>query len=174
MAKTLSAGPFRLTGSYSYSKTTTLGGPVANSDSYSYSVTYTHGTGAGAAQYIYADLLSIAASGTTSLDLNAVAGTPLTDVFGDDITFAKVKLIYINLTTTTAAASITVGGNANGLINWVGAANDKIRIRNDGAFFLACKDATGYAVTAATGDILDITNESSTLAASVIVYIVGE
>ena len=177
MAKTLSTGPFRVSGSFSHTNSTTLGGSIPYTDSVSHSITLTSGTGASKANLLYADLLTINAGATTNLDL---AGG-LSDAFGDSFSFALIKIIYIELTTTTASTSINVGGHATAAFgNWITSAdtldNDQpaVKVKNNGVFYLACSDASGYAVTATTDDILTLKNNDGAAAATVKIVLVGE
>lgn len=177
MATSLTLSQISAAINYSFTNTTTFGISSSNSGAFSYSGSTTNGTGASAARYMYAATLTISASSSTNLDL---AGT-LTDLWGNTITFTKVKVIYVKNTTTTAATSIRVGGATSaGFANWIGSAGTfntdapYVSVRNGGAFLLACTDATGYAVTATTADILKITNDDSGASATVDVFIAGE
>ena len=58
-------------------------------------------------------------------------------------------------------------------INWVGDPTDKISVRPGGAFILIAPDATGYAVTAATGDLLKIANSAGTTSVTYDIIIIG-
>jgi hypothetical protein len=127
------------------------------------------GTGVGAADRIFTDTRTIAASGTDDLDL---AGS-LVDAFGATLTFVRVKGILV----VAAAANtnnVVVGGAAsNQFLTWVGSASDKVNVRPGGMLLLAATDATAYAVTAATGDLLRIANSSSGTSVTYDVVIVG-
>jgi hypothetical protein len=115
------------------------------------------GTGANQADRIFHDNDTIAPSGTKDWDLAGV----LLDPYGATITFARIKGIVI----AAAAANINnlIVGNAaaNGFLNWVGAATHVVNVRPGGIFALFAPDATAYAVTAATADILRITNSGA-------------
>lgn len=118
---------------------------------------FADGTGAGQANKVYGATRTLAATTSEDLDLNGV----LVDEFGTVITFTRVVAIFIQL--KTAGSTLLVGGAAaNQFINWVGDATDKVRIRTGAAakgwFGLWCDDATGYVVTAGTGDKLKIDN----------------
>lgn len=118
----------------------------------------TSGTGLGAADQVFSDTRTLTTSSSETLDL---AGS-LTNDLGATISFARIKMIFINVQTTTAGYTLEVGGNAsNQFINWVGDATDKIVVRGGGCFLLYTPDATAYAVTASTGDILKINNPSA-------------
>ena len=68
-----------------------------------------------------------------------------------------------------------VGGAAtNAFINWVGNATDIITVQPNGIFFLMNPTAGGYAVTAATGDILKIANSGAGTSVTYDIIIIGE
>lgn len=140
-----------------------------NSSNFGYSKSLANGTGASQADKIYLATGTISASATLSLDL---AGS-LTDIFGNTITLARVKILYFELQTTTSASSVLIGASTNPWVNWVSASGDKVRVRNGGCLFLCAPDATAYAVTAGTGDALDFVNEDGSNVATYRLAIVG-
>jgi hypothetical protein len=115
-----------------------------------------NGTAAGQADKIFHDQRTLAAAANEDLDLN---GAALSDAFNTTLAFVKVKGLIVS----AAAANpnpITLGGAAsNGFISWVGSATDKVSIRPGATFalFAGQADGTGYAVTAATADLLRVT-----------------
>ena len=121
-----------------------------------YIVNLASGTGAGQADKVFHDTRTLGASANEDLDLN---GAALTDAFGVGLAFVRIKGLFV----AAAAANpnpITVGGAAsNGFVSWTGAATDKVSVRPGGVFalFTGAADATGYAVTAATADLLRVT-----------------
>ena len=149
---------------------------ASNSSSYSWTKNLANGTGANQADKIYVVQTTLAASTAVNYDL---AGS-LVDMYGVTITFARIKVIYVELQTTTAASSILLGGHATvAMSNWITATPDldtaqpKVRIRNGGVFFLAAPDATAYAVTATTEDMLTITNADGAVTATYRMVLVG-
>ncbi len=129
------------------------------------------GTGAGQADKIFSDTRTIAASGSDDLDL---AGT-LLDAFGAAITMARVKALIV----TAAAANVNnvlVGGDAtNTFLTWVEAEPDAVVLRPGAtlALFAGEADATGYAVTATTGDLLRIRNAAGGSSVTYSIVIIG-
>ena len=114
------------------------------------------GTGANQADLIFHDQRTTDDTGE-ELDM---AGT-LTDKFGATITFARVKAILV-FAAAANTLDVQVGGSAsNGFNTWVGAAGDLVAVKPGGAFVLATGDATAYAVTASTGDLLKIAASAS-------------
>lgn len=128
------------------------------------------GTGAGKADKVFSDRRTIAASSSEDLDLAGV----LLDAFGAAITFARIKGLIV------AAAA----GNTNSVV--VGAAAETpwatllsstgtVTLR-PGAFVAVgtgAADATGYAVTASTGDLLKVANSSSGTSVTYDIHIIG-
>lgn len=177
MATTLAVNPIRVQVGWAFESTTSFGTNTTNNAGFSYSTSLANGTGAGAAQKLYAATVTQVGGNTTNYDLAA----GLTDLFGTSITFARFKVLYVHLTTTTTATSIKVGGHATAAVgNWITSAdtldNDQpaVRVRNGGILFLACTDATGYVVTATTDDLLTIVNEDGSNTATINLLIVGE
>ncbi|MFL1904765.1 hypothetical protein ACJWDR_37530 [Streptomyces tauricus] len=138
--------------------------------SLSRSLSLSSGTGAGKADRVFSDRRTLAASGTEDLDL---AGT-LVDAFGAAITFARIKGLVI------AAAA----GNTNNVL--VGAASGSpwatllnstgVVTLRPGAFLAVgtgVADATGYAVTATTADLLKIANSAAGTAVTYDIHIIG-
>lgn len=124
-----------------------------------------NGTGAGQADKVFSDQRTLTASSTEDLDLAGV----LTDAFGATITFARIKLILVEALATNVNNVVIGGAASNQFINWVGAATHQVVVRPGGFFVLGtgAADATGYAVTAGTGDLLRIGNSG---AGSSVVY----
>ena len=110
------------------------------------------GVAAGQLDKLFADSRTLAASATESLDL---AGS-LTDPLGQALSFAKVNVLMVRAAATNANDVVIGGAASNGFTSPFGAADDKIKIRPGGCVLLFC-DA-GYAVTAGTGDQLQIAN----------------
>lgn len=129
----------------------------------------TDGTGAaGTADKMYAATRTLGASGTEDLDMAGV----LTDQLGQALTFARIKLIRV-----TAAASNTNNVQvsrpaANGVPFFL-AAGDAVAVRPGGIFELAATDATAYPVTAATADLITVTNSGAGTSVTYSIVIVG-
>jgi len=151
-------------------------GNAVNSASFSWSSRLSNGTGASQADVIFVKQGTLAGAATLNVDL---AGGS-TDMYGNTITMARVKVIYVELTTDTTSTGLYVGGHTTAaLVNWISSAGTigtdqpKILVRNGGVFYLACTDATGYAVTATTADTLKLTNADGTNTATYKLAIVG-
>jgi len=126
-----------------------------------------NGNSADQADLIWHDRRTVAGSGSDSLDL---AGS-LTDAYGNMLTFARVKAIMITAALENTTNLVIGGANSNAWATWVGDASDVVIVRPGGVFFLAAPDATAYAVTADSGDVLRIANSGGTDAVYDIVLI---
>lgn len=126
------------------------------------------GTSADQANNIFTDTRTLTASSTEDLDLAGV----LTNAFGATLTFTKIKGIIIEASSANTN-NVLVGGDANGLAGWVGNVNDLIVVRPGGIFAIYAPDSTGYAVTASTGDILQIANSSSGTSVTYNIIVIG-
>lgn len=124
-------------------------------------ITISNGAGANACNQLYHSEGSIAAGGNTTIDL---AGS-LTNQFGTTITFARIKLLYLKNISSTAGTTIRARSGASNGWNTAFAATGPI-INKDGFLLLYAADATGYTVTAATGDIFRIDNNDGANAAA--------
>lgn len=127
------------------------------------------GTGANQADKLYSATRTLTASSAEDLDL---AGT-LTDAFGSVITFARVKALLIRAAAANTNNVIVGGAGSNGFVSWVGAATHTVTVRPGGLLFLAAPDATAYAVTPATADLLHVANGSSGSSVTYDVVIIG-
>lgn len=145
---------------------------VSRALSKSYSVSLGSGTGAGQADKYFSDTRTLSASATEDLDLN---GTALQDGFGANVGLARVKAIIISAAAANTNNVVVSRPASNGLATVFSAASDAISIRPGGFFALAAglADATGYVVTAATGDLLTITNSGSGTSVTYDVVIIG-
>lgn len=128
------------------------------------------GTAAGQADKLWFDERTLAASATEDLDLAGV----LVDEFGATVTLARIKGLVV------AAAA----GNTNNVVVGAAAANPwaallgatgTVTVR-PGACVAACVsegDATGYAVTAGTGDLLKVANSAGGTSVTYQIIVIG-
>lgn len=140
------------------------------SDPLSYAARYdlTSGTGASQADMLWHDKRTLSASATEDLDLAGV----LTNAFGDTQTFARIKMVVV------AAASgntnnVNVTRPASNGVPLFLAAGDGIAVRPGGLFVAVASDATAYAVTAGTGDLLTFTNSAGSTSVTYDVIVIG-
>ena len=173
MATTYALNPIKANVGWSMSKTVTGLNDLSHSGNFNWSKAFTNGTGANKLQRLYTAVLTISAGGTTNLDFETTAGTAVNDLFGDAQDFSLIKLIYIELATTTTASQITVGDHAAPINTFFGGTNPTVKIRNGGVFMLGCTDGTGYAV-ANGNDGIKIVNNDGSNAATVNILVAGE
>ncbi|MFE6103188.1 hypothetical protein ACFVQ4_24970 [Streptomyces laurentii] len=128
------------------------------------------GTGAGKADRVWSDRRQLNASATEDLDLAGV----LLDAFGSAVTFARIKGIVI-----AAAAgntnNVVVGNAASNAWSTLLGATGTLTLR-PGAFVAVgtgAADATGYTVTASTGDVLKIANSGAGSTVTYDIHIIG-
>mgnify|MGYP001594440543 CR=1 FL=1 len=114
------------------------------------------GTGANQASNLYHDDRTLTASASENLDL---AGS-LTNGFGVTLTFTAIKAMLVRAKSTNTN-NVQVGGAAsNAWATWVGNSTDIVSVKPGGTLLIIAPDATGFAVTAGTGDILTIANSA--------------
>jgi hypothetical protein len=128
------------------------------------------GTGAGQADVAYQDRRTLAASGTEDLDL---AGT-LVGAFGATLTFVKIKGLYIKAADANTNNVVIGAAGSNAwatLLNSTGT----ITLRPGAAalFMAGLADASGYAVTAGTGDLLHVANSAGSTSVTYDVVVIG-
>jgi hypothetical protein len=131
-------------------------------------IAFGEGAGAGQANMIWSDRRTIAASATDSIDL---AGS-LTGPFGTSLTFARIKMLLV-----LAAAGNTNNVNvtrpaSNGAPLFL-ATGDGIPVKPGGMFWWYDPSAAGVAVTAGTGDLVDLVNSAAGTPVTYDIVIVG-
>ena len=128
----------------------------------------TSGTGASQADRAFSDTRTLAASGTEDLDLAGV----LTDAFGAVITFAKIKAIVIKAAAAnTNNVNLSRPAAATGVPLFL-AISDGIVIP-PGYTFAWFGPGTGITVTAATADLITLTNSGAGTGVTYDVVILG-
>lgn len=131
------------------------------------SVSLTSGTGDGQANMIWHDRRTLAASATEDLDLAA----SLISAFGATLTFTKIKGIFVIASSANTNAVRVQRAAANGVPLFL-AAEDGLDVL-PGGFFAHVGPGAGVTVTAATGDLLTITNSSSGTPVTYDIVIIG-
>lgn len=114
------------------------------------------GTASGAADIVYADTKTIAASSSYSLDL---VGTQDQNVFGVNLAFAKIKGIWIKAAAANTN-SVVVGNGTNPFVGPFSAGTITITIPPGGELLLTAP-AGGWACTGGASDVLKLANSSS-------------
>jgi UDP-N-acetylmuramyl pentapeptide synthase len=130
-----------------------VGYPLTFNPSYNFQ----DGVGANQAKTLFSDIRTIAPSGTDDLDLSGV----LTDAFGLVMSATKVKAIIVIADAANVNDVVVGGAAANQFLTPFGSATDKVKVKPGGLFAIVAPDVNGYAVTAATGDLLRIANSAA-------------
>jgi hypothetical protein len=145
---------------------------VSRALSKTYSVSLASGTGAGQADKYFSDTRTLAASTTEDLDLN---GTGLQDAFGANLALARVKAIIVSAWAANTNNVVVGGAASNGFVTPFGGATHTVTVRPGGFIALSAglADATGYLVTAATGDLLRIGNSGAGTSVTYDIVVIG-
>lgn len=126
-----------------------------------------NGTGASQADLIWTDSRSLNASTTEDLDLSGSLMQP----DGSAAIFATVKALLIEADSGNGS-TISVFGDANGFVGPLSAAANTLTIPAGGRIALAAPVA-GWAVTAGTGDIIQVANNDGSAAATYRICVIG-
>jgi hypothetical protein len=158
MANSLVCNPISVTLPWNFTKAFGLGSGQDN-NSVSVKVDLENGELTDQVSEKFSDLRTLPGATTENLDLAGV----LTNTWGETVTFARVKAILVILLTGAAGAVLEVGGaGANAWIGPFGSTTGKQTLRKSlsqaGAYFNIAPDATGWPITAGTGDLLKINN----------------
>lgn len=121
------------------------------------------GTGADKANQAFQYVGSIVASGADTFDLTSGQ----VDAFGDALSMARVKAVYLKNLSAAGGANITIGGTT-------GILGSGLVLRPQESVLKAVGDATAWAVVNGSSDSLTITNASASAAASYRLVLVGE
>ncbi len=146
--------------------------PTTSSGNLSVSTSYTNGTGAGAANKLYATTLAPAGGGgTASLDLSG----SLLDALGNAVVFTSVKGIYIEHQTSAASSTTTINGVflTQGTNSILSGTTPAIVLRPGYNLAIFGQTAGGYTVTNTTQDLITFTNNAAAVVA-IRVVIIGE
>lgn len=128
-------------------------------------VIHTDGTGANQATVMWSDTRTLSSGSSESLDLS---GSSLQDAFGANIALTTIKgiILYSNAANTV---NLTIGNVTNGLATIFGAATQSLTLHPGELLVKWTPNATGYAVTAGTADLLKITNGAASSVYDVII-----
>lgn len=129
-----------------------------------------NGTGADQINQIWTDNRTLAASANEDLDLS---GTALQSAVGVNIAFTKVRGILVRAAAANVNNVVVGGAASNGFITPFGAAAHTVNVRPGGCLALIANDAAGYAVTAATADLLRIANSGGGSSVNYDILILG-
>ena len=129
------------------------------------------GTGAGAADLLYSDTGTLAASANTDLDL---AGA-LANAIGGTSVFARVKGLYIAASAANTNNVVVGAAAATQWLSLIGTATGTIILRPGASMLVMAgpADATGYTVTAGSADLLRIANSGAGTSVTYSIAIIG-
>ncbi len=133
-----------------------------------YSQALSDGAGAGQANVIFADTRTIAASGNEDIDVAAA----LTDLLGDAAVFARIKAIVIRASDGNTNNVQVTRPASNGVPLFM-AAGDGISLAPGEVFSWFSGTAAGKAVTAGTGDLINIANSGGTTGVTYDIIVIG-
>lgn len=125
-----------------------------------------HGTSANQADLVWSDSGSVASGTPVTVDLR---GSLTSILDGGAVSFVEVVGLYIKNKSTTTSQNLQIGGGSNPWITHLGASGDVIVLGPGGRLLLE-SPLDGYAVTAGTGDILQIASSSGTISYDVVIY----
>lgn len=126
-----------------------------------------NGTGAGQGNMIWHDQRSV---GTSGEDLDLAGG--LTNAFGSTVTFTAVKGILVYASPANSGNVIVSRPASNGLVLFAAASDALAGLTPGGIFLFTDPSAAGLAVTASSGDLLNV--DASTGTVTYDVWIWGE
>jgi hypothetical protein len=127
------------------------------------------GTTAGLADKIWSDTRTIADNGTAAFDLNAIAGTPLTDAYGATVTIAKLRAVAIVASSSNTTTVQLARPAANGVPLFT-AASGSLAPLSAGGFIVWSDPMAGVTVTAATGDLVNVINSAGAIATVTVAF----
>ena len=128
------------------------------------------GTGANQADRIFSDQRTIAPSANDDLDLT---GTTLQDNLGENLALARIKVLAVYAAAANANTLVMGGAAAAAITTILGGTNPTLTIRPGGMFLITAPDATGFAITATTADILRFTNGGAGTSVTYDIVVIG-
>jgi hypothetical protein len=143
---------------------TTVSAPI----NLSQATNFTNGAGANQVDRVWSDNVTVTASSTQAIDL---AGS-LTDPFGASLTFVRIKAVFVRAAAGNTNNVNVVRDATNGVALFL-ATGDGIPVKPGGMFAWIDPTAGGVAVTAGTGDLLNIVNSGAGTSVSCDVVILG-
>lgn len=127
-----------------------------------------NGTGANSADLAFHDQRTLAASGTEDLDLAGSLAGP----FGASQVFAEVRAILVSAASANTNNVNVTRPASNGVPLFL-AAGDGVPVPPGGVFAWSCPADGKVPVTAATGDLITITNSAGSTSVTYDVVIIG-
>lgn len=177
MAETLAINQCTAGIGWNLANSTSLGVDATHNSAANYSKTFTTGTGAGKAQKLFVDLVTISGSGTQAYDFSG----SLTDPLGQTTVFTNIKGVYLEYVTTSTTGKVTVRGNflfSTGsaspvILGTATVGTDGLQIHPGGCWFFSTGTTTaaGYTVTNSSADTITLVNgDASSVQVKVVVF----
>jgi hypothetical protein len=129
---------------------------------------FTDGTNDYQTDRAFIDTRTLAVSANEDLDLAGSLAGPITS----SGVFAHVKALMVRASKTNTNNVIIKPGAANGFLGPFGAATHTIALQPGGLLMLV-NPKTGWLVTAATGDIINIANSAGGTAVTYDIFVLG-
>lgn len=126
------------------------------------------GTGSGAVDLMYIDQRTLGASANETIDISG----GITDPFGTTLNFVTVKGIFIKASTGNTNNVLFKPAASNSFLGPFNAAADQVSIPPGGCF-LVTAPATGWAVTAGSGDDIYLANSGAGSSVTYDIHIIG-
>lgn len=137
--------------------------------SFSSTNNFADGVGADQAKEVFADTRTLTASSNEDLDLSGV----LLDAFGVAIVLTKIKALIVKADPTNVN-DVVVGAAASNAISTIfGATTHTVKVKPGGLLVLVAPDVNGYGVTAATADLLRVTNGGAGTSVNYTIIVIG-
>lgn len=152
-----------------FTKTDGLASVSAEVPTWTYGIQWPDGTGADQANRIYQGRRTLTASSTEDLDL----ASGLTDSYGVAIVFARIKLIVVKAAAANTNNVVIGAAATNTFVGPLGAATHTLAVKPNGLFVAVAPDATGWAVTAGTGDLLKFANSGAGTPVTYDLFLIG-
>lgn len=135
---------------------------------YSSQIDLATGAGLGQADMQWSDTRTLTASATEDLDLAGVLTGPL----GTTLTFVRIKGLFVKAALANTNNVVISRPAANG-VPLFAAASDAISVGPGGWFGWVNPTAAGVGVTAATGDLITVTNSAGGTSVTYDVIVIG-
>ncbi len=145
--------------------------PTTSAQTFQQTINWAFGVAAGQVNEAYVAVRTLAAGASETLDLVGV----LSGLFGQTISFARIKGILIALLTAPEiASSITVGDAASDpWLGPLGGTTPMTTVTSGDCWQQTRSDATGWAVGGGAGENLKVANDDGTNSATYLVALLG-
>lgn len=129
---------------------------------------FSDGAGIDQANLVWKDVRTLAASANEDIDLSG----SLTDIYGESVIFARIRAILVAAPRANVNNVNVTRPDSNGAPIFL-AAGDGLEVRPGGCFLWVSPDATGTAITAGTGDLINIANSAGSSAVDYTIIVLG-